>query len=207
MPYIQVASPTESEGGQEEGAKSAQGGQEGQGTQSVQQVSQQTEYSCSQTVIFRDGKYCLTLDDEQAFALNLLRNEIRHTFVTGVTQGEGYTLGLRSCKGKVGLKVEGGVPKLTLGFKGRAQIKDLTKASSPQKSADRVVSEQILQNAQDTLKGYFEKLVDVMRETDCDLLGVKQLLYRFHYNSFLAFGDTLLQQMQVEYDFTITSSA
>jgi Ger(x)C family germination protein len=217
MPYIRAAEDSQStdlgqSGGSGQGGSSgASGGgnssESGQsGTSEGGQGSTGQELDCSQTAIFKDGKFCGVLDKEQAFALNLIRNEIRHAFLT-CGEDEVYTLGLRSCKGGINLRFVGDKPTLKITFKAVAQLQDESVARSPKQKAERRLSPEVVKSCEQTLKNCFEEMLKTVVLSDCDVVGVAKLLHRFNYSRYTAFKGNILSAMQVEYAISITSSA
>jgi Ger(x)C family germination protein len=215
MPYIESIDNSAEQGGQE----SEQSGQEGQGggsSQSNQPNEQsgssqggQTEKQliCSKTAIFSGGNFKGVLNEEEALALNLIRNEIRHTTLSCTADGDMFSLGLRECNGRIKLNIDGGKPKLIISFKAAAQIQDVDKASTPKQAAEnKRVPDTVIKSAEENLKEKFDGIVQVMKREDCDFLGIKKLLYRLHYKYYDTFKDTLFDEMKVEYNVKIKSS-
>lgn len=189
-----------SSGGQGGSSSGGQGGSQGDSSGS-------TEFLCNTTAIFRDGKFVGVLNKEQSFALNLINNQIRHVFVPCESEGDTYTLGLRNCSGGLKLSVDGGMPCLTVRFSGTAQVQDVNKPTPPEQAAQvKSVSEEILNGCRTALMGYFDSLINELKKTDCDALGVKKLLLRYNYADFEGLQEKLLQTMRVDYDINVKSS-
>lgn len=209
MPYLSASGL--SAGEQQPSNESGQGGtsQGGSGTEQSggQGGSENATLTCSQTAIFKDGMFCGVLDENQAFALNLVRNEIRHAFVACGADSGVCTLGLRSCDGKIKLTFNGDVPVLKIQFKGVAQLQDEGKSLNPMAQASRVVDDEILSSGCQVIQGYFEQLLTTVREQDCDVLGAKKLLHRYNYSRYEENSQSLLENMQVEYDIQLKSAA
>jgi hypothetical protein len=220
MPYIDYMSAPIGEegssGGDQNGSSGEQNGQSAQSEQSgggssgggqSEQSNQGGEYSCTRTAMFKDGEFAGVLDEKQAFALNLLRNDIRHAFIECKADGVNYALGIRSCSGNIKLSFDGDTPVLTVSFNGFAQLQDQDGEQSVKRDAKKVVSSNYLSGGEDVLKGYFNSLIDQMRATNCDVLGVNKLLYRFNYSRYNAHHSTLLASMSVRYNITLSSAA
>ncbi|MGN0817906.1 MAG: Ger(x)C family spore germination C-terminal domain-containing protein [Candidatus Coproplasma sp.] len=212
MPYIESKTSgggesQEQQGGSSGGQSGSSGGSSGGQSGSQGDSSGSTEFLCNKTAIFRDGNFVGVLDEEQAFALNLINNQIRHVFVPCESEGDTYTLGLRNCNGGLKLSFEGGAPRLTVSFSGTAQVQDVNKPTTPEQAAEvKSVTESVLNGCRTALMGYFDDLLTVLKESDCDALGIKRLLYRFNYDRYDKFKDDVLQAMQVEYDIKLKSS-
>lgn len=189
-----------SSGGQSGSSSGSQGSSSGDSSGS-------TEFICNKTAIFKDGKFAGILTEEQAFALNLINNQIRHVFVPCESEGDTYTLGLRNCNGGIKLSVEGGLPKLTVRFSGTAQVQDVNKPTPPEQAAEvKSLSQNLLNGGRTALMGYFDDLLKVLKSADCDALGIKKLLHRYNYKYYEQLKDEVLQTMQIEYDIKLKSS-
>ena len=164
------------------------------------------DYTCQKTAFFKNGRYMGVLDKEQAFALNILKNEIRLAVACCDVLYEHYCVGLKNTSGGLKLKVKDGEPVLQLAFSAYGQIRDVSKASEPEEPDDiEAVPEEVLKGTEDIIKEYMGQLVDASRETDCDFLGVRDLLYKFNNKHFDELNDDILQRMQIEYDIKIRS--
>ncbi len=71
--------------------------------------------------------------------------------------------------------------------------------------SDDVVSASVLDGAKAEMRARFEGLINVVRETNSDLIGVRELLYKKNYKYFEAFQNDVLQRMTVAYDIKIDS--
>lgn len=195
----------QSGGGDEEGGGSSGGGQQGGSGQQGQQ-GKQMEFTARKTAAYSGGKFVGILDEQQSFALNILQNEIRLAVVPCDANGVHYTLGLSKAGGGTKLKIENGVPQLTVDFSAKAQIQGARVVLDPYSvKNDDVVKPEILKAAEDEVKTRIENLIKTSVETNCDVLGIKKLLHKYNYKYFEAFKDDILSRMQVEYKIKIES--
>lgn len=191
-----------SQGG--EGGQSSQGGQSGQSGQSG--GGEQMEFTARKTAVFTGGKFAGILNDQQSFALNVLRNEIRLAVVPCDSEGVHYTLGLKNVKSDIKLRVKEGVPSLTLGFKANAQIQGARKIMQPESvMLDETVKPEVLEAVENEVKSRMQSLLEHCVENNCDLFGATKQLYQYSTKYFDAFKDDLLSRMQVEYKIDIQS--
>lgn len=214
MPFIDA----QPQGGQEEGSGGESGGSSGEGNSSGggssssqsggSSQAQATDFLCTQTAYFDGGKFVGILDEEQAFALNLLSNEVRRAIVGCKTEENYFTLGLKNCDGGISLQVKGGKPKLTLQFKAVAKVLDVNKANLPEEAIEQEsTAKDVLKACEERIKTAFGSLLDALVRDDCDILGVKNLLYKYCYSDYGKFKDTLLSEMQTEYRIQIVSQS
>lgn len=191
----------QSGGGGGEGEGSSGGGQQGGG-----KGGQQMEFTARKTAMFSGGKFAGILDEQQAFALNVIKNEIRFAVVPCDAEGVHYTIGLKNVDGGAELKVKDGVPNLTISLKAKAQVQGKKAVMEPESvMMDDVVQPEVLKAAEEEIKTRMGNLIKTSIETDCDVLGVKALLHKHNYKYFEAFKDDILTRMNVEYKIAIQS--
>lgn len=204
----------ESLGGSE--GNSAGGGQEGGGPGSSGSSgssggggggqSEEVEFTARKTAMFRAGEFAGILDENQSFALDILKNEIRVAMLPCEAEGKHCTMALKSVSGDVSLKVDKGIPRLVIKFDAQARIQGAGEKVDPAKTVnDDIVSEETLKATEKSVKERIEQLVKACRESDCDLLGAKESLHKFNYKYYDAFKDDLLERMTVEYQINIKS--
>jgi hypothetical protein len=201
MPYVEMLTAEDLQTTQNEQTS----GQSGNMNSSSE--SNETQFMCTKTAMFSDGNFCGILDEQQAFALNLLENQIKHTYIPCEADGVKYTLGMRECKGGIKLKVEGEETKLTVNFSAVCQIQDKAEQSSPKSNSDKVVPDEVLKSATATMQQSFEKLFDSIKSTNCDVLSLKEKLYQSHPAEYADLSDSLLPNLSVNYTITLRSSA
>ena len=188
-----------SSGGGSGGEQSGSGGSSGGGEEPV-------EFTARQTAIFKDGKFAGILDERQAFALNMIENQIDIAVIPCHLEGTHFTMGLNNVNGGVDFKVKKGVPTLTIKFKATAQVQGAKKVMVPENVVyDDVVSPELLKATEDALEERFKNLIETSRETDCDFIGVKKLLHKYNYKYYDAFKNDVLQRMKVEYKIDVRS--
>ena len=227
MPYIEAHKPGTSESGggdavggdpasggsggssggsQGGGSGGSSGGSSGGESSDTGGGSEQVEFTARRTAIFSNGKFAGILDETQSFALDILNSDIRLAVLPCDADGTHYTVGMKDAKGGIKLKVNKGVPELTLSFKAKAQIQGKQKTLDPQDVPfDDAVKESILKGAKQEIEDRFSDLVKICAETDCDLLGARNLLYKFNNKYYEAFKDDILTRMQVKYEINIQS--
>ena len=193
-----------SSGGESGGSGS--GGSSGGESSGSSGGEEPVEFVARQTAIFSEGKFAGILDERQAFALNVLENNINLAVVPCHLDDVHYTMGLQGVKGGLDFKVEKGVPKLTVKFNAKAQVQGAKKIMKPDNVIyDDVVSKELLKATEDALKERFENLISTSKQTNCDILGIKKLLHKYHHKYYDAFKDDILKRMEVEYKISVRS--
>ena len=192
-----------SSGGEGGGSSGGSGGQSGGSSGGEEQ---KMEFTARKTAVFAGGRFVGLLNEQQSFALNILENDIRLAVIPCDANDTHYTLGLKNASGGVKLKVEKGVPKLTLSFKANAQVQGAKKIMQPDSVMfDDVVKPEILKAAEEEITDRLSQLVEICVQKNCDVLGVKSLLHKFNHKYYDAFKDDILTRMQVEYKIDIKS--
>lgn len=228
MPFVEVSKPGTSENGgngdnvggdkpQQGSGGGSGGGSEGSGGGSESSSggssggnagsSEEVEFTASKTAYFSNGEFKGILDDMQSFALAVLQNEIRLAVLPCDADGIHYTMGLKNVKGGAKLKVEDGVPRLKISFSAKAQIQGARVKADPNKIInDDVVKPYILDGAKQALVERISSLLQVCRDSGCDLLGLKEQLYKYNNKYYEEFKDDILSLAEVTYEINIESA-
>ena len=166
------------------------------------------QFNARKTAIFSEGEFKGILNEQQSFALAVIENDIRLAVLPCDADGVHYTLGMKNINCGVNLKVNDGVPVLTVKFSAKAQINGARKPIDPDKILlDDSIPDEVLSGAEDALLERFTDLITTCREQNCDLLGVKDLLYKYNTKYFEAFEGDILTRMDIKYEIKIESVA
>ena len=204
MPFIEFTqsgsggSTTASSGG----SKSSGGSSGGSGKSSEKSA----EFTCLTTAAFTGGKFIGVLTEDQAFALNLVRSNIRLAVVNAGFDGKNYTVGLKNNSCALRIAVEGGVPVLRIKYRALANVQSSESRPAAEGSANsHLVSDGVLKAVADTVEGRMNSLIDFCVESGCDLVGAEKLLYQRFYDEYQSFKGRVLQSLKVEYDIKVES--
>ncbi|MCM1438106.1 MAG: hypothetical protein NC131_02685 [Roseburia sp.] len=203
MPYLEngVMEESGSGGGGESG-----GGSGGGGSGGGSQQCEESELTCNKCAVFSKGYFKGILPVEQTFALNLIFNEVRHAFVESGKEQEVKILGLRNCKGGVDLKLENGKPQVKFEFKATAKIQDGGNGFSPEEAKKAEVRKEVLKEGEEQICGLFESLFESVKTLDCDILGLKTMLYKNFYKYYGKYSDGLLENAEVSCEVKLKSN-
>lgn len=204
-----------SSGGSEGGGGSSSGGEGGgssggssSGGSSSSSGGEQkpVEFTAKRTAIFNNGIFAGILDEQQSFALNILKNQISLATLPCNTGEYHYALGIGQADGGIGVKVVDGIPEVTLHFSAYAQITGIRKPVEPKETVnDDKLSPEVIKAANKTLEERLVSLMEVCRQTDCDFLGIKEQIYKKNYCCFEDLQFDALQKMRVNYKIDIKS--
>lgn len=206
MPFIRVqeqtakssqSQPESNSSGDSSGGTPEQGDSSGGGKQ---------EFLCDRTAIFSSGRLSGVLDERQTFALNLIRNNVRHIFVPCMAEGKQYTLGMRNCKGNVSVAVRNGQSEAEISFSAVVQVSDVDSSETLRDVSEGVTSPEVLAGGADEIRAMFSSLVDALREAGCDALGFRTLLYRFCPADYEKLGENILSDARVNFKVDLRSA-
>lgn len=208
MPYITA----QTEGGGSE--RSASSGSQGSGGTSGGSAGGEqgkssegaAQFTCFTTAAFSRGRFVGILDEDQAFALNLLCSSVRLAVVNSVCDGENYTVGLKNNSAELKMGEEGGAPLLKIKYRALANVQAAESKPAAEGSANsHLVSQEVLNATAKTVEERINSLLSFCRENKCDLLGTERMLYQFRYKDYQKFKDDVLSVLKVEYDIKIKS--
>lgn len=212
MPYLENGVLEENGGGSEGGGLGGEqgggqsGGGSGGGGGAQSQQCEESELTCNKCAVFAGGTCKGILDDRQTFALNLIFNDVKHAFVESGEGEEMRVLGLRNCKGEVGLKMENGAPVLQFKFKATAKVQDESNGYTPQKGQQARLDKEVLKEGEKTIGGMFEDLFNSSRTLGCDVIGLRTMLYKKFYNEYERFAENIYDNISVSYNVSLKSS-
>lgn len=203
MPLIEF-----SQGGSGGSTTASSGGSKSSGgsSQSSGAGENSAEFTCLTTAAFTGGAFVGILDEDMAFALNILRSEIRLAVVNCVYEGVNFTVGLKNNSSEMRMEAEAGAPVLKIKYRALANVQAAESRPAAEGSANsHLVKDGVLQSVADTIESRMSLLMDFCVQNGCDLVGVKKMLCQRRYNDYLAFKDTALSVLKVKYDIKIES--
>lgn len=162
------------------------------------------EFYCGQTAIFSGGVCVGILNKRQAFALNLINGGIRRTYVSLDGDDNAVTLSVRNCKGGSDFKLEGDMPVLKISFSAVAKLQDDSKVGDRQRNEEGA-SPRLLRQCEQEIVSYMQELYDYSKSVGCDLLGVKDMLFKKEYSRYNSVCDSVLNSATVLFDVKLKS--
>ncbi len=204
MPYLENGVMPESGSGESSGGGGggASGGGSGGGSGGE---CQESELDCSKCAIFSRGVCKGVLTSKQAFAFNILTNDVKHAFVESGEGEEKNVLGLRSCKGGVSLSFEGDRPVLKASFGATVSVQDGKGGFDPKQASSKVPDE-ILRRGEETIAALIGDAFEVSRAADSDIFGAYEKLYKYHYGRYESFKENLLDELTLKCEIKLKSA-
>lgn len=199
----------------EEGKKSGKGKSGGEGGQSGQSQGGQSgrsdgevEFIASRTAYYRNGEFAGVMDERASFALEMLKSDIRLASIACDTDEKHYTLGLRGLKCSADLKIDGDVPRLKFSCGAVTQVQGIREKVDPAtNTSDDKVRPEVIKALEEELKDRLNALVGLCVENDCDLLGVRPMLYKKYNKRFDELKGDVLKNLQIEYEMKFKSQS
>lgn len=212
MPYIIMNEGSQEDGGSggSGGESGSSGGGEGQsqgGGSGGGEKPDTTEFLCNRMAVFDKGHFKGVLGEEETFAFNLLNSEIRHAYTECTGGDERLVLGLRQCKGGVSLEIESGAPVIKLSFSATAKrVEDEYDTESKRKGI-RSTSKEDLKTGEENLTKQLTALFERIKELNCDVLNVRDLLYKKHYKYYETLKDSVFEKATLSLDVKLKSAS
>ena len=212
MPYLENGILDESggeegggSGGSGGGGSSGSGGSGGGGGGSQQ--CEESELTCNKCAVFSEGYFKGVLPVDETFALSLLFRDVSHAFFKSGGEDGFRILGLRNCKGGVKLKIEDGKPVAKISFKATTKVQDDKSGFTPEEGKETAVKSEVLKRGEDDLKELFEKLFNDAKALDCDVFGLKTLLYKNYYKQYEKLEKEVVSDARLSCEVKLKSSA
>ena len=205
MPFIESSqdgsggATTASSGGSSGSSSGSSGGRAKSGGNSA-------EFTCRTTAAFFSGGFIGVLDEEQAFALNLMRSQIRLAIVNAVYEDVDYTVGLKNNSCTMQMAVEEGAPVLTVRYRALANVQSSKSRPAAEGSANsHLVDEGVLRAVSGEIEERMRSLESFCTQNGCDLFGAERMLYQRFYSDYQLLKGGVLPVLKVKYDIKISS--
>ena len=213
--YIPCIEIGKKDSGSDQGKPSDGGSDEGQSSGSGEDKKGETEIkSLSKIAFYRDGRQIKFLDDEQTRGFTWSDKtstqglvSLENLKVQDIDVGQIFCQ-LRSKKFKIKTGIDNGVPQTKMSVEVLLELEDRYKLSDLFKYYG-ISEEEINQNIKNQFAVKIENelvsVINVMKECDCDAMGLTTNLYKFHYNDYNNYPDkeNILSAMQVDYDIKV----
>ena len=213
--YIPCIEIGKKDSGSDQEKPSDGGSDEGQSSGSGEDKKGETEIkSLSKIAFYRDGRQIKFLDDEQTRGFTWSDKtstqglvSLENLKVQDIDAGQIFCQ-LRSKKFKIKTGIDNGVPQTKMSVEVLLELEDRYKLSDLFKYYG-ISEEEINQNIKNQFAVKIENelvsVINVMKECDCDAMGLTTNLYKFHYNDYNNYPDkeNILSAMQVDYDIKV----
>ena len=177
-----------------DGSSSSSGGGAENGSSNGAGQNKPYLFEASSTIFIQDNKYCLTLISEQTHCYNLLTKEIKEAFIPVNIEKEGKQtqtlISLVTNKPKLKLKINNGKPvvDITLTLTCEKENSQNNVGDNPLKLTNKELDALSKKTTED-----INELIALSREKNCDLFGIKELLYQTQSKHYYSFKDDIIR--------------
>ncbi len=203
--YMPLVKAIESEGNQGNGTSAGSGddGSSQGGSTGVTPQKGKNVFDATTTALFKNGVKVGELDERGTFAFNLLEKSARETTlkVDGVEHGgnkNDYLLTVLGNKSSVTLTADLNQAILKISVDLFCRIADVDTPSDSHLASNDYMPKFLSDRAASDIKADLEELLRTSAQTDCDVLRLKDKLYRYNHKYFATYKDNLLQNMKTE---------
>ena len=196
LPYVKTIPSGDAEnaskGGNNGSGSQKEGGNTGKGENAE---SKSNIYDASSAIIFSEGKAVGMLAPEETLLFNLKdKNSIDTFFKIDEAEITPVLVELDETKKKYGFKFENGKPvyEITLEFQCRVVSANADMPVSELFPSAKA-SDEILRATEKKITETLEKIYRKIQLADCDLFGIKNTLYRFHYPRYDELKDNIIR--------------
>ncbi len=180
------------------------GGGSAAGKNSEDSEKKRCVFDARSSVIFSEGKNAGTLNGEQTLCYNLLFKKVHESYVTineskelSENEDEIYVAVVNNFS-QLNLTVKNGVPVLEVSLKlvCKREEQDVPSQSVMQKTSR--LSENEIIALEEKMKKTVNEIIYFSKENNCDLLKLKENLYRYSPQKYAAFKDSILTSLVTE---------
>lgn len=200
LPYVKTIPSGDAENASKGGNNGSGSQKEGENTGKGENAESKSNiYDASSAIIFSEGKAVGMLAPEETLLFNLKdKNSIDTFFKIDEAEIHGQKtpvlVELDETKKKYGFKFENGKPvyEITLEFQCRVVSANADMPVSELFPSAKA-SDEILRATEKKITETLEKIYRKIQLADCDLFGIKNTLYRFHYPRYNELKDNIIR--------------
>lgn len=179
--------------------KEGNGGQAPESEKSGDAGGEQKVFDCTSTLLFSKGVNVGKLDRDESLFFNIKRRKTKDTYfdlenVEWEDKKVSLTLGIDEEYKKFSLSLKKSPVfnvKLTL----KCHVEDLQKSENVgELFTTQDIPEEVLKIAENKIKTIYENMTEKLRVADCDLFGLTDELYKYHFFKYDKYKDDILQK-------------
>lgn len=175
MPFI----TTKKQESTSAGGGGGEGGSEGGGKPQEEAVT----YTAEQTAIFQDAKMVGVLSPEETFAFCLTQGKVYAGTFYAEENGTPVSLSILKNDGDVSLDTKSN-PKAEVSVELIIRLHNRGVPAPVNDISEQTISDELLKNAEEVIRGYISSLLKTCEEAKCDLFKLRTQLYRSSLSRF-----------------------
>lgn len=202
MPYIKRVTSKNTQIDEGDSASNAEnGGSSGSSQKSGEK--QKVLFDCTETLIFKDGVNVGKLNSYETLTFNLRKYTSIDTFydmekveINGTLSAA--TIGLNETKKSFSLKFDG-TPVFKIDLHFNCQLEDVNQSEPVENLfTTQIIPEKTLRDIENKIVEYYEIAFKKMQDSNCDLYGLADELYKFHYSHYDEYKDDILHRTKLD---------
>ena len=168
-------------------------------------------FDAKNTAMFKNGILVGTLTEEETATFNLLTESSKETTLTvsnvkeNLTEKCNYLVTILKNKRKLKLSVDEKKINLDINLHIFCKVSDQnSKTSTIVASKNNPLQSEIKIALEEKIKNDIQSLIQKIKSTDCDILKLDEMLYRYNHKYYPTHKDKLLEKMQLNLNVTVT---
>lgn len=189
---------------QDDGDGSSKQQEQTSGQEGSSKQQSHTVFNATSTALFLNGKKAGELPEELTHVFNILTTNVNGSTlaVNNVTNENGkstnYLLTIMRSAPKTTLTVNENDFTVNVCLNLYCKISDQNSESNKSSlSQNTPLSKELKTKTQQNLKNSIENLFETQKQTGCDILKIKEMLYKFHYKHYHRYKDNYLNAMRL----------
>ena len=192
--YMPIAKIIPQSGGGD--SSGASGGDSQGGSQSGGQFGNkgQSLYDLSNTALFLNGRLKGVLDTPLTFTFKMLSSDVKESLLhleNADDEGANYSLTLLRNTPKISMDFKDGYD-LNINLNIYCKVSDVKKPNTDSTYAsNKTLPPSVKKKAEELLKGRITKLFNMAKTTGCDILGLDNIMYKYHHKKYAEYKNDL----------------
>lgn len=160
-------------------------------------------YKGEETALFQGGKMVGLLSREETFAFALAKGQVFAGTFTAEEKGKPVAVSVLTNDGGVALDTKTN-PKAQLSVEMKLRLYNRGVPAPVNDIAEQTMSDELLKNAEEVVRGYLSSLVAACKSADCDLFELKTQLYRSSRERYAEWKELVPSAIETEIKTKIT---
>ncbi len=137
-------------------------------------------------IAITDDKKIIKLNTKQAIAYNSLNENFNDIVVTTSYKDKLIDLIIGNPKSDIDINIDNNKINITIDINFFSQASNVRNKINLENTK---VQKEIQKNINKTIKEYIESLIDLCKENNADIIGLKNIIYKYHFKNYSEFKD------------------
>lgn len=157
--------------------------------ESSNSVSQTT---ITELAVIKDGKISKSLTKEESIAYNTLNNTYYDIVITPKHDNKPFGAIILNPKSSIKTKIKNNKIKVNININIETKLNELNQKIDPK---NEKIHDQLQKEIENELKSYFESLIKYCKETNTDILGIGNMIYKNYYKEYKKYENKNLYEI------------